>query len=94
METVREGVFVAQEDMEHLDTRKIIPDGWRFHGPTQELRKPTYGLNITREWCSAKIHTKTKVAALDFCLKLAEYGSSVFKSQNDLHFFEFDLFAF
>ena len=62
VEIVRESVFVPQEDMKHLDTRKVIPDGWRLQGSAEELSKPTNGMNVGWKWYAMEIHTKPEVA--------------------------------
>ena len=62
MEIVGEGVFVTQEDVKHLDTRKIIPDGGGLQGSAEELSKPTNGMNVGWKWDPMEIHTKPEVA--------------------------------
>ena len=62
MEIVGESVFVPQENVKHLDTRKVIPDGGRLQGTAEELSKAANGVNVSWKWYSVEIHTKPEVA--------------------------------
>ena len=63
MEIVGEGVFVTQEDVKHLDTRKVIPDGGRLQGTAEELSKAANGVNVSWKWYSVEIHTKPEIGS-------------------------------
>ena len=78
METVRESVFVAQEDMEHLDTRKIIPDGGGLQGSAEELSEAANGVNISWKWHSVEIHTKPEIGS-ELCpeIRIGAFGKGL-----------------
>ena len=44
MEVVCECVLKTQENVQHLDTRKIISDGWWRQGAAEKLSERTYGV--------------------------------------------------
>ena len=63
MEIVGEGVFVPQEDVKHLDTRQVIPDGGRLQGAAEELSKAADGVNVSWKWHPVEIHTKPEITS-------------------------------
>ena len=63
MEVVGESVFVPQENVKHLDTRKVIPDGGRLQGTAEELSKAANGVNVSWKWYSVEIYTKPEIAS-------------------------------
>ena len=63
MEIVGEGVFVPQEDVKHLDTRQVIPDGGRLQGAAEELSKAADGVNVSWKWHPVEIHTKPEIGS-------------------------------
>ena len=78
MEIVGEGVFVTQEDVKHLDTRKVIPDGGRLQGSAEELSEAANGVNISWKWHSVEIHTKPEIAS-ELCpeIRIGAFGKSL-----------------
>ena len=63
VEVVGESVFVPQENVKHLDTRKVIPDGGRLQGTAEELSKAANGVNVSWKWYSVEIHTKPEIGS-------------------------------
>ena len=78
MEIVGECVFVPQEDVKHLDTRKIIPDGRGLQGSAEELSEAANGVNISWKWHSVEIHTKPEIAS-ELCpeIRIGAFGKSL-----------------
>ena len=78
MEIVRECVFVPQEDVKHLDTRKIIPDGRGLQGSAEELSKAANGVNISWKWHSLEIHIKPEIAS-ELCpeIRIGAFGKGL-----------------
>ena len=63
MEVVCECVLKTQENVQHLDTRKIISDRWWLHGAAKKLSKRAYGVYGRWQRGSRKIDAKPEVAA-------------------------------
>ena len=61
VEVVGESVFVPQENVKHLDTRKVIPDGGRLQGTAEELSKAADGVNVSWKWYSVEVYTKPEI---------------------------------
>ena len=78
MEIVGEGVFVTQEDVKHLDTRKVIPDGGRLQGTAEELSKAANGVNVSWKWYSVEIHTKPEIGS-ELCpeIRIGAFGKGL-----------------
>ena len=78
MEIVRECVFVPQEDVKHLDTRKIIPDGGGLQGSAEELSEAANGVNVSWKWHPMKIHTKPEITS-ELCpeIGICAFGKSL-----------------
>ena len=78
MEIVGESVFVPQENVKHLDTRKVIPDGGRLQGTAEELSKAANGVNVSWKWYSVEIYTKPEIAS-ELCpeIRIGAFGKSL-----------------
>ena len=54
---------MLQENVKHLNTRKVIPDGGRLQGTAEELSKAANGVNVSWKWYSVEIHTKPEIGS-------------------------------
>ena len=60
---------MPQEDVKHLDTRKVIPDGGRLQGSAEKLSKAADGVYVGWKWDSVKVNTKPEVAS-ELCTEI------------------------